>query len=138
MTGGRAVGSGGSGTNTGILNDCCGAPTIDTVIATGTGGTQGRGIVVQGGGSVTLVNVTATGSGGNTNQDWGIDDNYSSSSITIRDSFVTGIPSSIRDANWGSTMHVANTGLSSHASGPMTCIGAYDVTTLAALNASCQ
>jgi hypothetical protein len=134
MTGGRAIGSGGSGTNTGIWNSS-GAPIYDTVTASGKGGTQGRGIVNGASATVTLVNVTATGSGGNTNQDWGID-NHSSSSMTVRDSFITGAPNSI--LNNGSTVQVANSRLSAAASGTMTCIGTYDASTFVALNASCQ
>jgi hypothetical protein len=134
MTGGRATASGGSGLNTGIWNSG-GVPTYDTVTATGTGGTQARGIVNLSSASVTLVNVTATGSGGTANQNWGID-NSSSSSMTIRDSFITGTPNSI--LNTGSATDVAYTRLSSPASGTMTCIGTYDATTFAALTATCQ
>jgi hypothetical protein len=134
MTGGRAIGSAGSGTNIGIWN-VGGVPSFDTVTATGTGGTQARGIVNSSGATVTLVNVTSTGSGGSTNADWGID-NYGSSVTSIRDSFITGTPNSI--LNQSGAVGVAMTRLSTLASGAMTCIGAYSATTWAVLSASCQ
>jgi hypothetical protein len=134
MIGGTAIGSDGGGVNIGVWNSG-GASSFDTVTAAGTGGTQGRGIVNQSSAVVTLVNVTATGSGGTTSQDWGID-NGVGSVMTVRDSFITGSPNSI--LNNGSTVQVANTRLSTHAAGPMTCIGAYDATAFTALNASCQ
>jgi hypothetical protein len=133
MTGGSAIASGAIGTNNGIFTTS-GAPKFNTVTATGTGGTQAHGISNTFGAAATLVNVTATGSGGSSNQDWGID-NSDSSTMTISDSFITGTPNSI--LNSGSTVDVAYTRLSSPASGTMTCIGTYDATTFAPLNASC-
>jgi hypothetical protein len=136
MTGGRAIGSYGTGFNTGIWNN--GSTTsFDTVTSTGTGGTVARGVVNENSATVTLTNVTATGSGGSTNQDWGID-NYGASTMTIRDSFITGTPNSI--LNNGSTVYVANTRLSTPASGSLYCFGAYKLylNGFSALNAFCQ
>ena len=56
--------------------------------------------------------------------------------MTVCDSFITGTPNSI--LNNGSTVRVANTRLNSSASGSMTCLGAYNSATFAALDSSCQ
>jgi hypothetical protein len=119
--------------NAGIWN-VGGAPSVDTVTATGTGGTEAIGIINSGSAHLTLANVTSTGSGG-LNQNWGID-NSGPAALTVRDSFITGAPNSIR--NTGSTLLVANTRLSTPAAGTMTCLGAYDATTFALMGTSCQ
>jgi hypothetical protein len=140
MTNVTATATGGT-TNYGV-NNFTSSPTMTNVTATATGGTTNYGIYNDTSLSM-MTNVTATGTvsdvsnanlvgigiytQGFPNSPWG---------AIVRDSFITGSRFSI--LNSGEPVLVVNTGISTYTFGQVRCVGDYNASTGATLNASCQ